>query len=251
MRLVQVVASLVVVAFLQVQDPDWAAAQSKAAAITGRVVSMADGVPLPGVRISVVNLRKTVATDSVGRFAFEALRPGSYRIEASVIGYLPLSAVVTLNAGDSKDVEFRTDSAGQILPTVYVEGEPLPELMSVLSTFERRMAVGSGRFITREQILQRNPHRIIDMIRFLPGVRTECRGSNCRVLLTRGNQSCGPAIYVDDQATSITVLDNTPPNDIQGIEVYSGPAAVPPELNNETARCGGVIAIWTRRGRTP
>lgn len=241
---------LLVVGSVVAGRPDGIAAQVKTAAIVGRVVSTAEGLPLAGVRITILNLRKALATDSVGRFSFPDLKPGSYRIEASVIGFLPMSALVTVNAGETKDLEFRTDSAGQILPTVFVEGEPIPEMMAVLSTFERRKAVGNGRFITREQIVQRNPHRITDMLRFLPGVRSDCRGFTCRLWLTRGSETCSPAIYIDDQETSMAVLDNTPPNDIRGIEVYSGPAETPPELNNETARCGGVIAIWTRRGRS-
>lgn len=226
------------------------AAQSKTATIQGRVVTSVDATPWPGVRITMLNLRKSIATDSLGRFSFAALKPGSYQIEAVVIGFTPMSALITVNAGDTKDVEFRTDSAGQILPTIFVEGEPMAEPARVLSTFERRMSVGNGRFITRDQIVERNPHRIVDMIRFLPGVRSECRGHTCRLMLSRGLQSCAPAIYLDDQETSFTVLENTPANDIQGIEVYTGPAQVPPELNNETARCGGAIALWTRRGRS-
>ena len=229
-------------------SPERGAAQAKTASIIGRVVATDGGSPLAGVRITILNLRKTLASDSVGRFSFPDLKPGSYRIEASIIGFSPMSALVTVNAGETKDLEFRTDSAGQILPTVFVEGEPIPDMMVILSTFERRKAFGHGRFITREQIAQRNPHRLTDMLRFLPGVRSDCRGFTCRLWLTRGSESCSPAIYMDDQETSMAVLDNTPPNDVQGIEVYSGPAEVPPELNNETARCGGVIAIWTRRG---
>ncbi|MBM4187114.1 MAG: hypothetical protein FJ206_07355 [Gemmatimonadetes bacterium] len=225
--------------------------QSKTAVIQGRVVTSVDATPWPGVRITMLSLRRTIATDSLGRFAFADLKAGSYQVEARVIGFTPMSALITVNGGETKEVEFRTDAAGQILPTIFVEGEPLPEPARALSTFERRMALGTGRYITREQIVQRNPHRIVDMIRFLPGVRSECRGHTCRLMLSRGLQSCAPAIYVDNQETSLTVLENTPANDIQGIEVYTGPAEVPPELNNETARCGGVIALWTRRGRMP
>lgn len=231
--------------------PSLARAQSKTAAITGRVVTSEDGQPIPGVKITLLNLRKSMGTDSLGRFAFNELKPGAYRVEASLIGYTPLSAVVTVNAGERKDIEFRTDSAGQLLPTIYVEGEPQPDAMRVPTTFERRMAVGHGRFITREDILRRNPVRIMDMIRFLPGVRSDCRGFVCQLRLTRDRRDCGPAIFVDEQETSIQVLDITPPGDIHGIEIYRGPAETPPELNTDTARCGGAIAIWTRRGERP
>jgi len=226
-----------------------ASAQSKTASITGRVVTSSNGSAVPGARVFLLNLHKVVATDSVGRFAFPGLKPGTYRIEASLIGFSPLAALVTINEGERKDVEFRTDTLGQLLPTIFVEGEPMPELVKPLTTFERRMAVGHGRFITREDIVRRNPMQLMDLIRFLPGVRSDCRGFSCQVRLNEDRSGCPPAIFVDDQRTSIAVLETTPPTDVEGVEVYRGPAETPPELNNETARCGGAIAVWTRRGR--
>lgn len=226
-------------------------AQDQKASITGRVVSAATEVPLPGIRISLLRLRKSVTTDSVGRFRFERLNPGQYQVEAALIGFAPLTALVQLGEGERKDIEFRTDSAGQLLPTIFVDGESQPELIKVLTLFERRMAVGLGRFITRAQILERNPMRLMDMIRFLPGVRTNCNGMSCQVRLNNDRRGCGPAIYVDEVPTSMAVLEATSPNDVQGIEIYRGPSETPPELNNEEARCGGAIAIWTRRGRAP
>jgi hypothetical protein len=207
------------------------------------------GTAVPGARIFLTNVRRRVVTDSVGRFVFQDLKAGAYRIEASLIGFPPLSAVVTLAVGERKDIEFRADTLGQLLPTIFVEGEPEPMALRVLTTFERRMSVGHGRFITRDDIARRNPIRLIDMIRFLPGVRSDCRGSACQVLLNNDRTGCLPAIFVDDQRTTMAVLDITPPSDVEGVEVYRGAAETPPELNNETARCGGAIAIWTRRGK--
>lgn len=224
-------------------------AQSPKGSISGRVVMSKGGNPVAGARIFLTNVRRRVATDSVGRFLFEDLKPGAYRIEASLIGFAPLSAVVNLAAGERKDLEFRADTLGQLLPTIFVEGEPEPVVLRVMTTFERRMSNGQGRFITRDDIARRNPIRLIDMIRFLPGVRTDCRGPICQILLNHDRGGCLPAIFVDDQRTSFAVLDNTPPGDVEGVEVYRGVAETPPELNNETARCGGAIAIWTRRGK--
>lgn len=225
--------------------------QSPNGSIAGRVVMSKEGTPVAGARIFLTNLRKRAVTDSVGRFGFADLKPGAYRIEASLIGFGPLSAMVVLGARENKEIEFRADTLGQLLPTIFVEGEAEPVPLRVLSTFERRMSVGQGRFITRDDIVKRNPIRLIDMIRFLPGVRSDCRGAICQILLNHDRSGCPPAIFVDDQRTSMAVLDITPPGDVEGVEVYRGAAETPPELNNQTARCGGAIAIWTRRGRRP
>lgn len=226
-----------------------AVAQSSKGSITGRVVMSKEGTPVAGARIFLLNLRRGLTTDSLGRFAFPELKPGSYRIEASLLGFAPLSAVVALGAGEHKDLEFRTDTLGQLLPTIFVEGQPEPVTLRILTTFERRMSVGHGRFITRDDIVKRNPVQLMDMIRFLPGVRSDCRGSTCQLRLNHDRSGCPPAIFVDEQRTSLAVLEITPPNDVEGVEVYRGAAETPPELNNETARCGGAIAIWTRRGK--
>ena len=228
--------------------PTQVQAQDKKSSITGRVSTAGGTLPVPGARIRVVNIRKAAVTDSVGRFEFSALRPGQYLVEAVVIGYAPLSAVVVLAADERKDIEFRTDSAGALLPTIFVEGEEQPSLIRAITVFERRMAGGHGRFITRDDILERRPMRILDMIRFLPGVRMNCYGTSCQVRLNHDPRNCQPAVFVDDQRTSMFVLENTPPNDIEGVEIYRGPSETPPELNNEQARCGGAIALWTRRG---
>jgi hypothetical protein len=219
--------------------------------IGGRVVSASSEQAIPGVRINLLNARKSTKTDSVGRFRFENLRPGAYQVEAVLLGFAPLTAVVRLEEGERKELEFRTDSAGQLLPTIYVDGESQPDLIKELTKFERRMALGTGRYITRQQILDRRPIALMDMIRFMPGVRTNCYGTSCRVLLNHDPRQCGPAIFVDEQATSMAVLESTVPTAVQGIEIYRGPSETPPELNNETARCGGAIVIWTRRGRAP
>ncbi len=223
-------------------------AQSKKATIAGRVTGSGGTVAVPGAKISVVNIHKSAMTDSVGRFEFPSLQPGRYLVEATVIGFAPLSAIVTVAESERKEVEFRTDSIGQLLPTIYVEGESQPELVHTTTMFERRMALGHGRFITRDAIIERNPMRIMDMIRFLPGVRTRCVGSTCQVRLNTDPSGCAPAIFLDDQHTGVTVLETTPPGDIEGVEIYRGPSETPPELNNEVARCGGAIVVWTRRG---
>lgn len=243
----KVVALAASAGFLAVLVPTQSHGQPRPATISGRVNNF-DGAPVPGARVILLNLRKTVATDSVGRFSFPGLKPGPYRLQANLIGYPPLYALIQINEGEQKDVEFRTDSVGQLLPTIFVEGEPKPDLIKPLTTFERRQSAGHGRFLTREDIVKRNPMRILDMIRFLPGVRADCRGFTCQIRLNQDPSGCGPAIFVDDQHTSLAVLDNTPPMDIEGVEVYRGPSETPPELNNETARCGGAIGIWTRRG---
>ena len=224
---------------------------AKHGSITGRVVTSTDGTPVAGVRVTLIGARKAESTDSLGRFRFEKLEPAAYKLEVALIGLSPLGAVVEVKAGERKDVEFRTDDAGQLLPTIYVDGESQPTLIKVLTKFERRQATGMGRFVTRDEILRRRPSRLMDLIRFLPGVRTNCYGLTCRVLLNHDPSNCGPAVFIDEVQTTMAVLEATSPSTVQGLEIYRGPSETPPEINVEAARCGGAIVIWTRRGLAP
>ena len=38
-----------------------------------------------------------------------------------------------------------------------------------------------------------------------------------------------------------------PPRDLAGIEVYAGPATIPPQFNGYNRGCG-VILVWTKDG---
>ncbi|MGE0556251.1 MAG: carboxypeptidase regulatory-like domain-containing protein [Gemmatimonadales bacterium] len=242
------VGALGVALSLSVGFPEDSLGQDTRSTIAGRVVQSETGEPISGARIRLINVRKQTKTDSVGRFVFERLQPGPYLVEVLLIGLSPLNAVVDLGESELKNIEFRTDSVGVLLPTIYVEGEPQPELIRVLSKFERRMAHGNGRFITREQIIQRNPMRLMDLLRQTPGVRSNCRGPSCDLRLTQGPGACPPAVWLDDVRTTLAAIDATSPSNVAGIELYRGPSETPPEINNEQARCGGAIVIWTRRG---
>ena len=225
-----------------------ASAQKPSASIGGRVVSTRDDAPVPGARVYLSTTHKWIKTDSVGRFLFAELRAGVHQIEASLIGFAPLTAIIELAVGEKKEIEFRTDTLGQLLPTIFVEGEPQPDLIKEMTKFERRMLHGSGRFITREDIKRRNPMRMIDLLRFVPGVRVACREFTCEIRLNTNPSGCPPAVFMDDVQTTQSSLDAMLPSDVAGIEIYRGPSETPPELNNDKARCGGAIVLWTRRG---
>lgn len=228
-----------------------AAAQRATAAISGRVVTAAENTPVRGARIHLVTTRQTITTDSSGRFLFESLQPGVHQVEALVVGSVPIAAVVALGDGERKEIEFRTDTAGTLLPTVFVDGESEPDLVKVVTPFERRRSGGHGRFVTREEIMRSNPMRLADFLQGLPGIRTACADFGCSIRVNADPSNCPPAIFIDGVHTVQAQLDATLPNEVQGIEIYRGPSENPPEMNNEQARCGGIVAVWTRRGRSP
>ena len=110
----------------------------------------------------------------------------------------------------------------------------------------RRRNEGRGRYVTRQDIEKRNPATLPDAMRMVPGVRVECRsGSICAIRLARAPRGCNPAFFMDGIPSDPAIAYLTPITDVEGVEIYSGPADTPPELEGPRARCG-VIAIWTR-----
>ena len=55
------------------------------------------------------------------------------------------------------------------------------------------------------------------------------------------------AIWLDGQEVRDMELDNIPVNDIEGMEIYSGPSTTPMQFSHGWSRtdCGAIV-IWTR-----
>jgi len=70
-------------------------------AIRGSVVDAETNQPLPGVNVFIDQTSLGSATDIRGRYAIEALTPGSYVVVASMIGFEPASNPIEIRPGDS------------------------------------------------------------------------------------------------------------------------------------------------------
>jgi iron complex outermembrane receptor protein len=60
------------------------------------IVQDAEGRPLPSVRVVLAQLGRATTTAADGTFGFPNLRPGVYHLDASLLGYAPQHAVVTV-----------------------------------------------------------------------------------------------------------------------------------------------------------
>jgi hypothetical protein len=90
------------------------------------------------------------------------------------------------------------------------------------------------------------------MMRMIPGARlTPIRGTGYSALrfsrAQMGNRDCPPQYWVDGVKAWNLNIDDIVPQDVEGIEVYSGASTVPPQFNTKegTTICG-VVLIWTR-----
>jgi hypothetical protein len=102
-----------------------------ASGIRGRVLARADGVPLPGAEVSLVDLQsmdmrmvtRTTLADDTGAFSFAGLDPSSYRLIAHAgvyVGQHPAPVVVGL--AQETVVDIRLDRGRRVQGTVQAKG---------------------------------------------------------------------------------------------------------------------------------
>jgi hypothetical protein len=222
------------------------AAQSRTGGISG-VVKDSAGVPIPDVEVTAIKLAKVVRTDTAGRFLISSLPPGSADFSFRRLAYSPVVLSVLIPAGDTTDVAVTLGLTALQLTGVVVQENAAQ--IRILDAFETRRKQGIGHFVTRAEIERRHPLLLSDMMRLIPGAQILV-GENGRAALRFarvGRPNCPPQFFVDGVQVIGYNIDDMPPGDVEGVELYSGPAGLPPEFNRTrgTSICG-TVAIWTR-----
>lgn len=221
-------------------------AQGRTGAITG-VVKDSAGTPIPDVEVTAIRTVKSVRTDTAGRFVLSALPSGALDVAFRRLAYSPLVLSIHVPAEDTTDVEVTLGVTALQLTGVVVQEHAAQ--LRVLEDFESRRRQGIGHFVTRAQIEQRHPLLLSDMMRVIPGATVQI-GDNGRTALRFarvGRPNCPPQFFVDGIQVNGFSIDDMPPGDVEGVELYAGPAGLPPEFNRMrgTTICG-TVAIWTR-----
>jgi hypothetical protein len=121
-------------------------------------------------------------------------------------------------------------------------------LREYLADYFRHREAGAGRFYQRAEIDAMRVGALTDVLRRVPGVRvTPDRNGRYIVRMGRSTRNCPPDFWIDNVRAHALNADDIPLTDIEAIEIYSGPAGLPPEFINRFGNpaCGAVV-IWTR-----
>jgi len=222
-----------------------AAAQSDTARVAGHILDGETGAPIAGASLALVDLGRGARTDDSGGFAFEALRPGTYRLRAIAIGYTATVWLVRAEGRSERRDTLLMMPHPVVLDTVHVRGAPDNDWRSP-DALERRRQKGDGHFLMREDIDAREAVTLGDLLQAIPGVVTQCRMGECRTVMTHTGAGCQPNWYVDGFPATFAGGPEFPSRFIEAVEVYANPSDAPIEMQRPGLRCG-VIAIWTRR----
>ncbi|HJQ21367.1 MAG TPA: carboxypeptidase regulatory-like domain-containing protein [Gemmatimonadaceae bacterium] len=244
----RVLLTTAIAAMVAVADAASLLAQSHR--VLGKVAT-SDSTAVPMVAVQLDDA--VTVTDSVGTFEFRGVAGGAHVLRARRLGFTPYSSVITTS--DTADVTLRVtlDAVPRRLVRIEVAGHAM-DVPFYLQDVYRRGLRGSGVFITREDIVARNPLHTRELLEGIPGIHV---GEN-RIVFNRcsdaetGFGSTHPPVQVYIDGNRATMLSPDPndamelvnPVDIQAMEVYHGVSQIPAEFLNDACV---VIAIWTRR----
>ena len=206
---------------------------------------------------------RTARTDSAGIARLIDLPPGLHALSVRRLGLAPVQRQLRIAAGDNAYTVRVTASALALEGVRIVGGEPVP---ARLDDFERRRLQGlPNAVVTRDAIDRVGPVQFSRLLRGMGGLRIADSLGSTIAVSTRGGKptplppgrgtgfavvQCVLRVVLDGVLLPpLSNLDAIVPREVHGVEVYYGPARLPPELAGlRTDNWCGVIAVWTRSG---
>ena len=207
--------------------------------VTGTVAGAGTGEALPGASVVLEGIRRGAICDADGRYAIENVRPGSYTLTASLVGYQAASRQITIEPGATArlniELEEQAVSIGDVEVTANVVAERMrrdPEPITIISAQEIR-----GRATSIEQLLTKAAGVKIR--------RTGGMGSSSRINI-HGLEGKRVQIFLDGDPVNSPdgnfTIDEIPIDLIERIEVYKG--IIPARFGGDGI--GGAINVVIR-----
>jgi carboxypeptidase-like protein/TonB-dependent receptor-like protein len=240
--------------------------------LVGVVRDARSKTPLPAAEVIIEELKLHARTNTQGRYRIEDIAAGRYNVAVRLLGYDSASTLVGFSGADSTARDFDLVTHAQRLAEIPVRGKSEPLGTAKLRVFAARREKGIGHFISAEELQNQLNRQTGDILQKIPGTWILRNNSAAYVAVSRGEQSiepnqvariclpgkgcskmgCAAAVFVDGAVVYRGEPDEAPfdvntipPSQIAGIEFYSGPSQMPPELNATRRTCGALV-IWTK-----
>lgn len=233
--------------------------------ITGRVTDATTAAPLAGATVNVVGTEQRAVTGPNGNYTISGVAPGARTVTATMIGYGPGNAAVTVTAGQAATANF----------TLSAQALALEEIVAVgYGTQRRRDITGAVASVNMEAVENKPVTSIDQMLQgTAPGVQvtqaSSAPGGGVSIRIRGGTSVSesvsneplyvidGFPIEVDYDASlrggrqaglnvPINPLSTLNPRDIESIEVLKDASAT--AIYGARA-ANGVVLITTKRGQ--
>jgi hypothetical protein len=191
----------------------------------------------------VISSGRVAVSDTAGFFVLAGLPSGVALLNVRRLGFEPQDIRVELLEGRIDSLSVVLSILPHDLPAVEAEAD------SRLANYYRHKHSGVGHFFERREIEEKHIQRISDLMRRVPGARLiPDRSGRYQLRMGRSTgRDCPPDFWIDGVRTPFLNVDDIPVEDVEALEIYGGPAGVPPEMNSRLGNPGcGAIIIWTR-----
>lgn len=223
----------------------------------GQVLDNDGGQPIVNADVQVDGEAGGTITNGDGRFAIRAVPPGRVRLRFQHLSYAPRQTTVEVQPGMAYEVRVRLDPDPLELAGIEVTTRSRFVARRLEPVYQRMGMGTAANFLTKRDFQTRGIPPIGQMLRGLPAVRVRNSGHWWTVHMGRagrfGDKGCKPTVYLDgmrvalpDDNAALSEFLSMSTFDVEVIEVYKGPASLPPEFNDPGTMCA--IGIWTRRG---
>lgn len=213
--------------------------------ISGTILDESNGSLLPGVNISIKELKKTITSDSEGKFIFRNIAPGAYELEFSFVGYQTKSVsdvIVTNN--ETSNLTVTLDSKKNVLDEVVITRTKAKteSVKSLLIAQKNSANVSDG--ISAETIKRTPDKNTSDVLKRISGASIQdnrfviIRGLNDRYNAAFLNGAPLPSSESDRKAFSFDIF---PSNMLDNLVITK---TASPDLPGDFA--GGVVQINTK-----
>ena len=210
--------------------------------IEGTVLTQ-NGERLPGASVIIDGTTTGRATDKSGSFIIENLKPGSYRVIASLISFTPDTLTVSVRANEATQVEFVLEEKQLVLDDLVVSAQkraqPLQDVPITISSLD-------GEFLSDNNI------REFDLFSsYVPGLEVQIQSVNNPGFVVRGITSDNgdsrvePRVSVFQDGVSISKSRGSVVElfDIERVEVLKGPQGT---LFGRGAQIGAIHIIQNK-----
>jgi TonB-dependent receptor len=216
---------------------------SLAGDLTGRITDSATGRPLPSARVRLPEAGRETVTDRSGQFRMSELPAGTYKVEASYVGFEPIVAEVVVPATGAVDQAIGLKVA-QSLEEVTVVGFRLAQTLSLQDKKEAANIKDSVSADDAGKLPDQNAAEALSRVAGLSVTTDQGEG---RYVTIRGIDASLNNVTIDSQIvgtpegdTRRVALDTVPANLLSKLEVIK---AVTPDLDGNAV--GGTINIVT------
>ena len=150
----------------QAPDSTSVSTNSEPVALTGRVSDISTGTSLDGALVIIEETDQRTSTDDLGRFRFSQVRPGTYTVRVSFLGYESASATVRIFAGQDAQRDFELGGVAD-LGTIQVFGQ---RSARALALNQERTAENSTTVLSSDLLGQFEGATLAETLRRAPGI---------------------------------------------------------------------------------